>query len=87
MFYKNCGFKLCRKNFFCSKWNAIFNAVRINFGSKFGAWVSFHAAIMQSLKFQENLVRTAGVLALSGFGVFLFTGAFCWKTQPNCNPH
>jgi len=41
------GFKLYRKNIVCSKLNAIFKAVKMNFGSE-GAWVSFHTAIFQS---------------------------------------
>jgi len=48
--------------FFCSKLNAIFKVVKMNFGSEVGAWVSFHTDILLSLKFQENLGQT--VLAL-----------------------
>jgi len=40
------GFKLYRKK--CSKLNAIFKVVKMNFSSKLGAWVSFHIAILQS---------------------------------------
>jgi len=40
------GLILHQKN--CSKLNAIFKVVKMNFGSKFGAWVSFHTAILQS---------------------------------------
>jgi len=36
------------KNSFCSKLNAIFEAVKMDFGTKFGAWVSFHTAVLQS---------------------------------------
>jgi len=43
------GFKLYQeKKVFCLKLNAIFKVVKMNFGSKFGAWVSFHTAILQS---------------------------------------
>jgi len=35
---------------------------KMNIGSKFGAWVSFHTAILQSWKFQENLRRAVVVL-------------------------
>jgi len=45
-------FKLYRKKnsfkFLNLKSNAIFKVVKMNFGSKFGAWVSFHTAILQS---------------------------------------
>jgi len=34
--------------FFCSKLIGIFKVVKMNFGSKFGAWVTFHTAILQS---------------------------------------
>jgi len=34
--------------YFCSKLNAIFKVVNTDFGSKFGAWVPFHTAILQS---------------------------------------
>jgi len=40
-----------------SKLNAIFKGVKINFGCKFGDWVSFHTAILQFWKSQENLGR------------------------------
>jgi len=53
-----------KRNSFCVKLHAIFMAVKMNFGSKFGAWVSFHAAILQSWKFQENLGRRVAVLPL-----------------------
>jgi len=36
----------------------------MNFDSKFGAWVSFHTASLQSWKIQENLGRTVVVLPL-----------------------
>jgi len=36
------GLKLHRKNIPCSKLNAIFKVVKMNFGSKFGAWVPFY---------------------------------------------
>ena len=39
---------------YCSTSNAILKAVKMNFGSKFGTWVIFHTAILQSWKFQEN---------------------------------
>jgi len=42
------GFKLYRKNIFGLRLNAIFEIVKMNFGSKSGAWVSFHIAILQS---------------------------------------
>jgi len=38
--------------------NAIFKVVKRNFFITFGAWVSFHTAILQSCKFTENLART-----------------------------
>ena len=38
--------------------------IRYNFGSIFGARVSFHTAILQSWEFQENLGRTVVVLPL-----------------------
>jgi len=50
------------KKKFCSKLDAIFKIVKVNFGSKFEAWVSFHTAILQSWKFQENLGRIVVVL-------------------------
>jgi len=58
------GFKFYRKKYFCSKFTAIFKSVKINFGSKFGAWVSFQTDILQSRKFKENLGRTVVVLPL-----------------------
>jgi len=39
-----------------------FKIVKMNSGSKFGSQVSFHTAILQSWKFQENLGRTVVVL-------------------------
>jgi len=30
------AFKVHRNNYFCSKWDAIFEVVKMNFGSKFG---------------------------------------------------
>jgi len=47
------GIKFYRKN--RSKLNAIFKVVKMNFGCKGGAKVSFHTAILLSRKFQENL--------------------------------
>jgi len=43
------GFKLFQI-FFCQNQtvNGIFKVVKMNFGSKFWAWVSFHTAILQS---------------------------------------
>jgi len=41
-------FKLYRKKIFFSKLNTIFKVVKMNFGSQFGAWVSFHTVISQS---------------------------------------
>jgi len=42
------GFKLNRKTYFCSKLNAIFKIVSMNFGGKFEGWVSYHSAVSQS---------------------------------------
>jgi len=42
------GLNLYRENIFCSKSNAIFKVVKMNFGSKFEARAFFHAAILQS---------------------------------------
>jgi len=36
----------------CSNLNAIFKVVKMNFGSDFEAWASFHTAILQFQKFQ-----------------------------------
>ena len=44
------GFKFFRNNL-CSKLDAIFKVRKMNCGSKLGAWVSFHTAILQSWKF------------------------------------
>ena len=35
---------------FFSIFNAIFDLVKMNFGSKFRAWITFHAAILKFLK-------------------------------------
>jgi len=58
------GLKLYRNNIFCLELNAIFKVEKMNFGSKFGAWVSFHTAMLQSRKIQENLGPTVVVLPL-----------------------
>jgi len=58
---KIINFKL-HQNFFSSKLNFIFKVVKIKFGRKFGAWVSFHTATLQSWKYQDNLGRTVAVL-------------------------
>jgi len=42
------GFNYIEKKINCSKLNAIFIVVIMNFSCKFGAWVNFHAAILQS---------------------------------------
>jgi len=42
------GFKLYRKKCSRSKLHVIVKVVKINVGSKFGAWVSSHSAILQS---------------------------------------
>ena len=52
-------------NIYCLKLNAIFQMVKMNFGSKFGAWVPFLTAILLSGKFQENLRQTLVVLPLA----------------------
>jgi len=63
------------KKIFCSKLNAIFKVVKMNVGSKFGAWVS--TAILQSWKFQENLERTVVVLPL--LAEVHYKRFFLWK--------
>jgi len=56
--------KLYIKNIFCTKLNNTFKVVKTDLGSKFMAWVSFHTAILQSRKCQDNLGRTVIVLPL-----------------------
>jgi len=54
--------------FFCSKSDATFKVVQINFSSKFGAWVGI--AILQPWKFKENLGWT--VVAIPFWSVLYF---------------
>jgi len=65
---------------FCSKLNAIFTVVKIKLGSELGAWVSFHSAILQSWKFQENLGRTVVALLLWVRNIVPSSGS-CHKRQ------
>ena len=55
VFYKEWFLVL---NYIEKNCSAILKLLKMNFGSKFGAWVSSHTAILQSWKFLENLRRT-----------------------------
>jgi len=57
MFYKEWLLVLNNIEKKCSELDAIFKLVKINFGSKNGALVSSHIAILQSWKIRENLGR------------------------------
>jgi len=59
------------RNILCSILNSHFREVKMTFSCKFGAWVSFHTAILQSWKFQQNLGQTVVALPLQVYGKLL----------------
>ena len=72
---------LPQKSILRSIFNAIFNLVKINFGSKFCVKVSLNVAILKSWRFQENRGRTAIVLYSRCQRVIRYTSvplATCW---------